>query len=128
MAPFQADAIGVNACEALNLMGKYILMQGSLECLKVRGYMVSFGQSSGMPDPVPLSALASKSLFLTRPSMMHYTLTRDELLECAGEVFTNVASGVLRVRVNNTYPLSEAAKAHTDLENRKTSGSVVLIP
>lgn len=102
--------------------------QGSLDCLKTRGYMVSFGQSSGSPDPVPLSALAVKSLFLTRPSMMHYTMTRDELLETAGEVFANVASGVLRVRVNHTYPLSQAAQAHTDLESRKTSGSVVLIP
>ncbi|KAK4340853.1 hypothetical protein RND71_039354 [Anisodus tanguticus] len=102
--------------------------QGSLDCLKTRGYMVSFGQSSGSPDPVPLSALAVKSLFLTRPSMMHYTITRDELLETAGEVFANAASGVLRVRVNHTYPLSQAAQAHADLEGRKTSGSVVLIP
>ncbi|XVE56418.1 hypothetical protein DITRI_Ditri04bG0007300 [Diplodiscus trichospermus] len=102
--------------------------QGSLECLKPRGYMVSFGQSSGMPDPVPLPALAAKSLFLTRPSLMQYTSTRDELLEAAGEVFTNVTSGILRVRVNHKYPLSQAARAHEDLENRRTSGSVVLIP
>ncbi|MED6220405.1 hypothetical protein PIB30_044507 [Stylosanthes scabra] len=102
--------------------------QGSLACLKVRGYLVNFGQSSGTPDPVPLSALAAKSLFLTRPSLMQYNVTRDELLESAGEVFANVASGVLKVRVNHTYPLSEAAKAHEDLENRKTSGSIVLIP
>ncbi|CAN4097782.1 unnamed protein product [Withania somnifera] len=102
--------------------------QGSLDCLKTRGYMVSFGQSSGSPDPVPLSALAVKSLFLTRPSMMHYTITRHELLETAGEVFANAASGVLRVRVNHTYPLSQAAQAHADLESRKTSGSIVLIP
>ncbi|KAF5456910.1 hypothetical protein F2P56_026330 [Juglans regia] len=102
--------------------------QGSLACLKTRGYMVSFGQSSGTPDPVPLSALAVKSLFLTRPSLMQYTTTRDELLETAGEVFANVASGVLRVRVNHTYPLSQAVQAHVDLESRKTSGSVVLIP
>ncbi|XP_006357919.1 quinone oxidoreductase [Solanum tuberosum] len=102
--------------------------QGSLDCLKTRGYMVSFGQSSGSPDPVPLSALAVKSLFLTRPSMMHYTVTRDELLATAGEVFANVASGVLRVRMNHTYPLSQAVQAHADLESRKTSGSVVLIP
>ncbi|KAK7405449.1 hypothetical protein VNO78_06752 [Psophocarpus tetragonolobus] len=102
--------------------------EGSLACLKHRGYMVSFGQSSGSPDPVPLSSLAAKSLFLTRPSLMQYVVTRDELLETAGELFANVASGVLKVRVNHTYPLSEAAKAHEDLENRKTSGSIVLIP
>ncbi|KAJ1409709.1 Zinc-binding dehydrogenase [Sesbania bispinosa] len=59
---------------------------------------------------------------------MHYNVTRDELLEAAGEVFAKVASGVLKVRVNHTYPLSQAAKAHEDLENRKTSGSIVLIP
>ncbi|KAK2433143.1 quinone oxidoreductase PIG3 [Trifolium repens] len=102
--------------------------EGSLACLKLRGYMVSFGQSSGTPDPVPLSSLASKAAFLTRPSLFQYVLTRDELLKAAGEVFANVVSGVLKVRVNHTYPLSEAAKAHEELENRKTSGSVVLIP
>ncbi|XP_076944834.1 uncharacterized protein LOC143615638 [Bidens hawaiensis] len=102
--------------------------EGSLACLKTRGYMVSFGQSSGSPEPVPLSALASKSLFLTRPSLMQYTATRDELLETAGEVLANISSGVLQVRVNHKYPLSQAAQAHSDLENRKTTGSVVLIP
>lgn len=102
--------------------------EGSLACLKLRGHMVCFGQSSGTPDAVPLSALAAKSLFLTRPSMMHYTASRDELLQTASEVFTHVGAGILRVRVNHTYPLSQAAQAHTDLESRKTSGSIVLIP
>ncbi|PON56394.1 Alcohol dehydrogenase superfamily, zinc-type [Trema orientale] len=102
--------------------------QGSLACLKLRGYMVSFGQSSGTPDPVPLSALAAKSLFLTRPTLMHCNVTRDDLLGAAGELFANVASGVLRVRVNHTYPVSQAPQAHADLEDRKTTGSVVLIP
>ncbi|CAN6308369.1 unnamed protein product [Urochloa humidicola] len=102
--------------------------KASVECLASRGFLVSFGQSSGIPDPIPMSDLASKSLFLTRPSLMHYTATRDELLESAGEVFANVANRVLRVRVNHTYPLSEAARAHADLEGRKTSGSIVLIP
>ncbi|CAA6656420.1 unnamed protein product [Spirodela intermedia] len=82
----------------------------------------------GLPDPVLLSDLAPKSLFLTRPALFHYNATRDELLESAGEVFACVNSGLLRVRVNHTYPLSEAARAHADLEARKTSGSVVLIP
>ena len=111
-----------------SLIGSYCCIQGSLACLKTRGYMVSFGQSSGAPDPVPLSAIAVKSLFLTRPRLFNYAVTRDELLGMAGEVFGNVQSGVLRVRVNHTYPLSQAAQAHEDLENRKTSGSVVLIP
>lgn len=102
--------------------------KGSLECLAYRGYMVSFGQSSGLPDPMLISALASKSLFITRPSMMHYTATRDELLATAGEVFANVASGILKIRVNHTYALSQAAQAHIDLEARKTSGCCILIP
>ncbi|KAJ4836028.1 hypothetical protein Tsubulata_011351 [Turnera subulata] len=102
--------------------------KGSLDCLKLRGYMVSFGQSSGTPEPIPLSAIAPKSLFLTRPTLFHYTTTKEELLETAEDVFANIASGVLRVRVNHTYPLSQAAQAHSDLENRKTSGSIVLIP
>lgn len=102
--------------------------KASMECLASRGFLVSFGQSSGSPDPIPMSDLAPKSLFLTRPSMLHYTGTRDELLHSAGEVFANVANGVLRIRVNHTYPLSEAAQAHADLEARKTSGSILLIP
>ncbi|XP_006649223.2 quinone oxidoreductase 1-like isoform X2 [Oryza brachyantha] len=102
--------------------------KASVECLATRGMLVSFGQSSGKPDPIPLSDLAAKSLFLTRPSMLHYTATREELLESAGEVFANVGSGVLRIRVNHTYPLSQAARAHADLQDRKTSGSILLIP
>lgn len=102
--------------------------EGSLACLKTRGHMVSFGQSSGAPDPIPLSALGVKSLYLTRPSLMQYTGTRDELLEAAGEVFGNISAGVLQVRVNHKYPLSQAAQAHLDLESRKTTGSVVLVP
>ncbi|KAG0472639.1 hypothetical protein HPP92_014061 [Vanilla planifolia] len=102
--------------------------QGSLQCLALRGYMVSFGQSSGRPDPIPITDLVPKSLFLCRPSLMHYIESRDELLESAGEVLSLVSSGVLKVRVNHVYPLSEAARAHADLEARKTSGSIVLIP
>lgn len=102
--------------------------QGSLDCLKLKGSMILFGQSSGAPDPIPVSALAVKSLFFQRPTLMHYTVTRDELLEAAGELFANVASGVLRVRVNHKFLLSQAAEAQTALENRKTTGSVVLIP
>lgn len=102
--------------------------QGSLACLKPRGYMVSYGQSSGTPDPVPLSALATKSLFLTRPSVRTSGFSKDEMREAMKEVLTNVASGAFRVRVNHTYPLSQAAQAHADLASRKTSGSIVLIP
>ena len=90
--------------------------------------MVSFGQSSGSPEAVSLSVLAAKSVFLTRPSLKDYNASRDEVLEAASEVFTNVEKGVLRVRVNHSYPLSQAARAHSDLEERRTSGSIVLIP
>ncbi|KAK8945340.1 hypothetical protein KSP40_PGU016373 [Platanthera guangdongensis] len=102
--------------------------QGSLLCLAPRGHMVSFGQSSGQPDPFPAADLASKSLFLTRPSLAHYNATREELLEAAGEVFSLVSAGVLNIRNNCICPLSEAALAHAELEARKTTGSIVLIP
>lgn len=102
--------------------------QGSLDSLAPRGYMVSYGNASGVVDPVPIQAIQSKSLFLTRPSLMQYTSTRDELLASAGEVFAQLNAGVLKIRVNQTYPLSQVAKAHADIEARKTTGSTVLIP
>ncbi|KAL8141461.1 hypothetical protein V2J09_014493 [Rumex salicifolius] len=102
--------------------------KGSLACLKLRGCMVQFGQSSGLPDPVPISAISVKSLVLTRPRLMHYNTTRDELLSAAREVFEKLESGVLQVRMCHKYPLSQAAQAHADLQNRKTSGSIVLLP
>lgn len=128
---FVARVNEITSCKGVDVVYDSVgkdTFQGSLACLKTRGYMVSFGQSSGVPDPVPLSALAPKSLFLTRPSMLHYNQTRDELLGAAGELFAILASGVVRVRVNHTYPLSQAAQAHADIESRKTTGSVVLIP
>lgn len=102
--------------------------EGSLACLKPRGYMISYGQSSGLPDPVPLSALASKSLYLTRPSLRTSGIPKDEKREAIEDIVRNVGSGALRVRLNHTYPLSQAAQAHADLADRKTSGSIVLIP
>lgn len=84
--------------------------------------VIRYGRSSA------IVSACTKSTVLDKTSLMLYTETRDELLETAGEVFANIASGVLRVRVNHTYHLSDAAQAHADLESRKTSGSVVLIP
>lgn len=109
-------------------LGSSLFLQGSLACSAPRGHLVWFGLASGEPDPVQFRDLAPKSLSITAASVFNYTSTREELLESAGEVFSNVASGVLRIRVNHTYPLSEAARAHADLEARKTSGSIVLIP
>jgi NADPH2:quinone reductase len=102
--------------------------QASLECLAYRGMLVLYGQASGPPEPIPVTAIASKSLFISRPSLMHYTMTRKELEEIAGDLFANVANGVLKVRVHAIYPLSQAAKAHEDLEGRKTTGSTVFVP
>ncbi|HUI54475.1 MAG TPA: quinone oxidoreductase [Bryobacteraceae bacterium] len=99
----------------------------SLNCLRPRGVLALFGQSSG---PVPLfdaSILNAKgSLFLTRPSLAHHALTRDELLWRAGDVLGWVASGKLKLRIDRTYPLAEAAAAHRDLESRRTAGKLLL--
>ena len=101
----------------------------SLECLKPMGMMVSFGQSSGPVQPLELGVLAAKgSLFLTRPSLMTYTARREDLLAHARDLFEVVENGAVKIEVNQTYPLAEAARAHQDLENRKTTGSTILLP
>lgn len=101
----------------------------SLICLRARGTMVSFGNSSGPVGPIePLLLSQMGSLFLTRPSLAHYTATRLELLWRADDVLGWIASGKLKVRVDRTYRLSDAAQAHRDLESRKTAGKLLLIP
>lgn len=101
----------------------------SLTCLSRRGYLVLFGSSSGPVPPVDSRVLAAKgSLFLTRPSLSDYTADRKELLWRADEVFNWVRTGELRVRIHKTFPLSEAASAHRELEGRLTVGKVLLIP
>jgi NADPH2:quinone reductase len=100
-----------------------------LNCLRPRGMMALFGQSGGPVPPFDPSLLNAKgSLFLTRPSLAHYCLTRDELLWRAGDVLGWVASGELKVRVDRAYSLAEAAQAHRDLEGRHTAGKLLLIP
>jgi len=98
----------------------------SLNCLRPRGMLALFGQSSGTVPPVEPSVLAKASLFLTRPGLPHYLLTREELLWRAGDVLNWVASGRLKLRISGVYPLAEAAAAHRDLEGRKTSGKLIL--
>ena len=99
----------------------------SLDCLAPLGLMVSFGQSSGAIGPVDISILAAKgSLFLTRPTLFTYTATREDLLSAARELFDVVESGAVKIAINQTYPLRDAAQAHRDLENRKTTGQTVL--
>ncbi len=98
----------------------------SLDCLRPMGMMVTFGQASGPLEPLDLGLLAAKgSLFVTRPSLMAYTAKREDLLEHARDLFEVVQSGAVKVDVRQTYPLSEAAQAHKDLEGRKTTGSTV---
>ena len=101
----------------------------SLDCLRPRGYLVLFGQSSGPVPPFDPGKLAAKgSLFLTRPSLPHYTLERSELLQRANDVFNWTATGKLKVRIDKTFPLAEVAEAHRQLEGRKTTGKVILLP
>ncbi|MFB3072192.1 MAG: quinone oxidoreductase [bacterium] len=102
----------------------------SLACLRPRGLLALFGQSSGSVPPINPSVLATGggSLFLTRPGLAHYAADRGELLERAGDVLHWVATGELRLRIDRTYPLSEAAEAHRALEGRQTAGKVLLAP
>jgi len=100
----------------------------SVACLAPRGYMVLYGQASGPVDPVPVALLNAKSLFLTRPSLVHYTLTRDELLERAGDVLGAVKSGKLNLHMHGTFPLQDAPEAHRQLQGRETTGKLLLIP
>jgi NADPH:quinone reductase len=108
-------------------IGKQTFMD-SLDCLQPRGLMVSFGNASGAVDPFSPAVLAAKgSLYLTRPTLATYIQTRTELEETAAELFDVVSKGVVKVEVNQRYPLEDAAQAHRDLESRKTTGSTVLV-
>lgn len=101
----------------------------SLDCLAPRGLMASFGNASGAVPPVNIGILAQKgSLFLTRPTLVNYTATREDLLTATRELFAVVKKGAVKITVNQRYPLREAAQAHRDLESRKTTGSTVLLP
>jgi NADPH2:quinone reductase len=102
---------------------------GSLAALRPRGTLALYGGASGPVPPVdPMRLLAGGSLFLTRPTLDHHVATRDELLWRAGEVLGWVASGELRVAISNRYPLAEARRAHEDLEGRRTTGKLLLVP
>ncbi len=103
--------------------------EGSIDCLSPLGMFVGFGNASGPVPPFNMGILAQKgSLFVTRPTLMTYTAKRDDLLASANELFDVVLSGNVKIEVNQTYPLAEAAQAHSDLEARKTTGSTVLLP
>jgi NADPH:quinone reductase len=101
----------------------------SLNSLAPRGYMVLYGQSSGPVPPFDLAQLGAKgSLFITRPSLAHYTLTREELLQRAGDVLGWIRSGQLKLRIDQTLPLKDAAEAHRRLEGRQSTGKLLLVP
>jgi NADPH2:quinone reductase len=102
---------------------------GSLDSLRVRGMMVSFGNASGPVPPFDPILLSQKgSLFITRPTVAHYTAKREELQALGAELFDVVTSGKVKIEINQTYALSDAANAHRDLEARKTTGSTILLP
>ena len=101
----------------------------SLNCLKPRGYMVLFGQSSGPVPPVDPGILAGKgSLFLTRPTLANYAANRDELSWRANDLFGWIAGSKLKLKIDHVFPLAEAGRAHQELEGRRTTGKVLLIP
>jgi NADPH:quinone reductase len=117
MVPVVYDSVGKDTFNA------------SIDCLAPLGMMVSYGNASGPVPPVDVGMLAAKgSLFLTRPTMGTYTTKRSDLEHVAGDLFNVVASGAVKIFVNQTFPLRDAAAAHAALEARKTTGSTVLLP
>jgi NADPH2:quinone reductase len=119
------DGAGVHA--VYDSVGKTTFEKG-LNCLRRRGIMVSFGQSSGNAPAIEPLRLVRGSLFLTRPTLLDYIVTTEELRRRSADVFAMVERGQLHVRIGAVYPLQDAAQAHRDLEARKTTGKVLLIP
>jgi NADPH2:quinone reductase len=102
---------------------------GSLDCLQPRGLLAMFGNGSGPVPPFDLGVLAAKgSLYITRPTLMTYTARREDLEAMAADLFEMIKSGKVKIEINQTYALKDAAQAHRDLEGRKTTGSTVLLP
>jgi len=119
---------GQGVAVVYDAVGKAVFMD-SLDCLRPMGMMVTFGNASGpVPTFEPALLSAKGSLFLTRPSLMHYTAKREDLVAGAAELFEAVIRGVVRIEIHQTYPLADTAQAHRDLEARKTTGSTLLLP
>jgi NADPH2:quinone reductase len=119
------DGRGLNV--VYDSVGKTTFMKG-FGCLKPRGMMVLYGQSSGPIEAFDASVLQRGSLFFTRTGLANYTLTRDELMQRSGEVFGWVADGSLKLHIHAEFPLQEASKAQAAMEKRETVGKVLLIP
>jgi len=131
-ADFEAETKGLTGGKGVDVVydsvGKTTFDKG-LNILRPRGMMVLFGGSSGAVPPFDLITLSQKgSLYVTRPSLLHYIATRDDLVARSGAVFGMIAAGKLKLRIEHTYPLAEAQQAHRDLEARKTTGKLLLIP
>jgi NADPH2:quinone reductase len=129
---FEEETKRLTGGKAVNVVydsvGKTTFENG-LNVLRPRGYMVLFGGSSGAVPPFDLIALSQKgSLYVTRPTLGHYIATREELVARSGAVFGMMAAGKLKLRIEHIYPLAEAQQAHRDLEGRKTTGKLLLIP
>jgi NADPH2:quinone reductase len=129
---FEAEVLRLTGGKKLQVVydavGRDTFEKG-LNCLAMRGYMVLYGAASGPVAPFDPQVLNAKgSLFLTRPSLFHYIATRDDLVRRAGEVLGWIQKGELKIRIGATFPLGEAAQAHRDLEGRRTTGKVLLLP
>ena len=119
---------GEGVAVAYDGVGKDTFM-ASIDSLRVRGMLVSFGNASGpVPAFEPLLLSQKGSLFFTRPVLAHHTAKREELLDLGGELFEHVLAGRVKIEVNQRYALADAAQAHRDLESRKTTGSTILVP
>jgi NADPH2:quinone reductase len=131
-ADFEAETKRLTGGKGVDVVydsvGKTTFEKG-LNVLRPRGMMVLFGGSSGAVPPFDLIALSTKgSLYVTRPTLGAYTATREELVARSGAVFGMMAAGKLKLRIDHTYPLAEAQRAHRELEGRKTTGKLLLIP
>jgi NADPH2:quinone reductase len=131
-ADFEAETKRLTGGKGVDVVydsvGKSTFDKG-LNILRPRGMMVLFGGSSGAVPPFDLITLSQKgSLYVTRPSLMNYIATREELIARSGALFKMMVAGKLKLRIEHTYPLAEAHQAHRDLEGRKTTGKLLLIP
>ncbi|MGZ7080927.1 MAG: zinc-binding dehydrogenase, partial [Thermoanaerobaculia bacterium] len=128
---FEEEVMRITAGAGVNVVYDSVgktTFDKSLNCVARRGVLALFGQSSGPVPAFEPSRLAKNGIYLTRPSLAHYTATRDELLWRARDVFQWIASGKLRIRIDRELPLKDAAEAHRWLEARKSKGKVLLIP
>lgn len=124
-----AEITGGKKCRVVyDGVGKDTFLK-SLDCLQPFGLCALYGAASGKPDPLDTGILAGKgSLYVTRPTLFTHTASRDDLVASANDLFDVVSRGIVKINVNQTYALKDAAQAHADLESRKTTGSTVLLP